>query len=85
MSGVKSKLGKFLLFDDFFLDLAVFSLFDFLDLDDFPDFLASFLPPPLIPNLTTLLLPFPISGLDTSGDLVVLYIEVNEGAILLKP
>ena len=45
-TSIASKLIEFSHFDDFFYDLAkfqdlnVFLLFDFLDLDNFPDFLA---------------------------------------------
>ena len=60
---VVSKLVEFSLFDNFFLDLAkfqdlnVFSLFDFPDLDNFPDFLAYSIPFPPTPNLLISLLP----------------------------
>ena len=71
MSGVKKfgpasvalKLVEFPLFDDFFLDLAkfwdldIFLLFYFFDLNNFPDFLACFIPFSPTPNLSTLLLP----------------------------
>ena len=66
LASVASKIVKFSLFDDFFPDLAkfwylnVFSLFDFLDLNEFsdlnnfPDFLACCKPFPPILNPSTL-------------------------------
>ena len=83
---VAPKLGEFLLFDEFFPDLADFQGLDVFWPFDFPDFLASLLPPPPpIPNPTTSPLLFPTSGPDTSGDQVVFSIEVSRAAILLKP
>ena len=71
LSSVTSKLVELPLFDNFFLNLAkfqdldVFVLFNFLDLDNFPDFLACSIPFLPIPNPSTLLLPlfFPEVGL----------------------
>ena len=92
-----SKLDKFLLFDGF-LDLANFLPFEFPDLDNFPDFLASSpspnpstsLSPSFIPEigllssflLETDLLPSFLLG---AGSLVIFNIEVSGAAILLKP
>ena len=59
---IASKLVGFSLFDNFFLDLAkfqdldIFSLFDFLDLNHFLDFLVCSISFLLISNLLTLLL-----------------------------
>ena len=84
-----SKLGEFLIFDNF-LDLAKFLPFEFPNLDNFRpfdnfcDFLASF-SPPSTPNPTTSPSPFSSSGPDMSGDPVVLSIEVNRAAVLLNP
>ena len=71
LASVASKLVEFPLFDDFFLDLAkfqdldVFSLFDFPNLNNFPDFLVCSIPFLLIPNSSTSPLPlfFPETGL----------------------
>ena len=58
-----SKLVEFPLFDIFFPDLAkyqdlnIFLLFNFLDLEDFPDFLVYFILFPSIPYSSTSLLP----------------------------
>ena len=59
------KLVEFPLFDNFFFNLAkfqdldIFSLFDFLDLDNFPNFLAgSILFSPILNLLTLMLLLF---------------------------
>ena len=85
-----SKLGELSLFDGF-LDLANYLTFEFSDLDNFrpfdnfPNFLTSSSPSPLIPDLTTSPLAFPTSGSDMSSDLVVFSIEMSEAAILLKP
>ena len=63
LSSVMSELVKFPLFDGFFLDLAkfqdldIFLLFDFLDLNNFPDFLACFTPFLPTPNSSTSLSP----------------------------
>ena len=70
MSGVKyfdiaskiPKLVEFPLFNNFFPNLAkfwdlnIFLLFNFLDLNKFPDFLACFIPFPLTSNLLISLL-----------------------------
>ena len=92
LSSVALKLVKFPLFDNFFLDLAefqeldVFLLFDFFDLDNFPDFLVCFTLFPPIPNLSTLLSPTSSHlGVDFSDDTVVFSINISEDAILLKP
>ena len=84
-SSLALKLGKFLLFDKLFLDLA-----NFLDLDnfwpfDFPEFLAIF-----ALSLPTLSSPSPsstfsLSEIEFSGDATVFSIEINRAAILLKP
>ena len=56
---IASKLIEFPLFDNFFpnlakfCDLNIFSLFDFLDLDNFPDFLVYFISFLLTPNPST--------------------------------
>ena len=58
-TSIASKLVEFSLFDNFFpdlakfLDLDVFSLFDFPEFDNFPDFLACSTPFLLISNLLT--------------------------------
>ena len=84
-----SKYGEFPLFVDF-LNLAKFLPFEFPNLDnfkpfdDFLDFLASSSLPPT-PNLTASPSPFPTSGSDTSGYLVVFSIEMIGVAILLNP
>ena len=70
-ASVALELVEFPLFDDFFPDLAkfrdldIFSLFDFPDLDNFPDFLACFTPFLPTPNPSTLPSPlfFPEVGL----------------------
>ena len=95
-----SKLGKFPLFDEIFLDLDNFwDLADFWPFD-FPDFLACSTPSP--PNPSTSPSPsfLPEAGLLSSflleadllpsfllgaGSLVVFNIEVSGAAILLKP
>ena len=62
-SSVASELVEFLFFDNFFPDLAkfqdldIFSLFDFPNLDNFPDFLAYSTTFPLTPNPSTSPLP----------------------------
>ena len=74
------KLGKFLFFDNFFLDLA-----NFQDLNNFFDFLAIF-SLPLISKLSILLLPTPNhSRVNFSNSIVVYSIEINRATILLKP
>ena len=91
-SSVVSKLVKFPLFDNFFLDLAkfqdlnIFSLFDFPNLDNFPNFLAY--STPFLPTLNLLILLSPTlscSGVNFSGGTVVFSIEMGRAAILLKP
>ena len=83
---VASKLVEFLLFDHFFPDLAefqdldIFLLFDFPDLDNFPDFLACSTLFLLIPNLLTLLLLLFFSKIDLllsfqlESDLLLLFL-----------
>ena len=62
LTSIVLKLVKFPLFDNLFFDLAnfqdlnVFLLFDFLDLNNFPDFLICFISFLPISNLSILLL-----------------------------
>ena len=104
-TSIVSKLIEFSLFDNFFLDLAkfqdfnVFLLFNFLDLDNFSNFLiysTLFIPTPnpsTLPSLlflpkTDLLLLFLLEadllGFGLSGNPVNFNIEMSGTAILLK-
>ena len=78
-----SKLGKFLLFDNFFLNLADFwDLNNFLVFDNFPHFSINLLPSstPQISSAASTSL-----ATNTCNDTVVFNINVNSVAILLKP
>ena len=90
-ASIASKLDKFPLFDSFFdfLLLNFPGLDDFRNLAkfwlfDFPDFLASFLLPPLTPNQITSPLLFPTLSPDMLGNPVIFNIEVSRAVILLK-
>ena len=93
---VISKLDEFLLFDNFFPDLANFwdldnfLPFEFFDLNkfwlfNFLDFLIIFSPLP-ISNLSILLSPiFSHSKINFPNSIIVFSIQMSGAAILLKP
>ena len=78
-----SILSNFSIYDNF-LDSANFSFFNFLDLDNFPDFLASSSLSLSIYNLIFLPLFFFILRPDTPGYLIVFSMQVSRNTILLK-
>ena len=94
LASITSKLDEFLLFDNFFLNLAKFWDLDVFLIFDILDFLACFILLLLISNLlTSLLLSFLpktsqlllfLSRTSLSDNLVIFNIKVNRAIILLK-
>ena len=79
-ASIASKLVKFPLFNNFFLDLAKFR-----DLNVFSDFLACSTPPTTPNSLTSPSSTPSYSKINLFGDTVVFSIKVSRAIILLKP
>ena len=96
LTSLASKLGKFSLFNNFFLDLANFwdldnfLPFEFSDLNNFRifdnifDFLAYFIPLLLTPTLFSPSVTAYFLEIDLFDDIVIFSMKVNRVAILLK-